>query len=148
MKHKVGDVVQIKSLDWYNEKKKSNGIVETSIYFLEEMSKYCGKIPIITNIIGETYKINLDEGDYTWTDDMFEEIVREPDKVSDNPKPIKDSPKEIDWEQRRYEMMKYFAAACIANGSCGSSDNDIDGVVYMSKRYVDAIEKQLKSGTL
>ena len=55
--------------------------------------------------------------------------------------------KDIDWEQRRYEMMKDFAAACIANGNCGPSDDDIDGVAYMAKKYVDAIEKQLKPET-
>ena len=32
MEHKVGDIIQIKSLDWYNKNKNSNGLVTTKIW--------------------------------------------------------------------------------------------------------------------
>ena len=44
-KFKVGDVVKVKSLDWYNKHKGENGyiIVERNHPFTEEMKKFCGK---------------------------------------------------------------------------------------------------------
>lgn len=154
MKHKVGDVVLIKSLDWYNENKKSNGIVETSTCFLEEMSEYCGKISVITNIIGKAYEMNIDEGYYTWTDDMFEDIVCEPDKVSDNPKPIEENSKKIDWEQRRYELAKAAIptawSVCVKYDYSTSKYSHIgdEDIANESLCIADAIIKQLKSETL
>ena len=42
MKHKVGDVVQIKSLDWYNKNKDEDGWVrkEGTVVFVTEMYQY------------------------------------------------------------------------------------------------------------
>lgn len=85
MKYKVGDKVQIKSFDWYNENKDyGQGIIyfEHSFDFTESMSKYCGQIATITHIIEkyDEYKINLDQGYYAWTDKMFEGLVEEGSK--------------------------------------------------------------------
>lgn len=72
MKHKVGDKVRVKSLDWYNANKNQTGQVQClGDIFLEEMSKLCGKLVTIHSITKHGYYIN--EDDYNWTDDMFEE---------------------------------------------------------------------------
>ena len=52
MKFKVGDVVKVKSLDWYNSNKTENGliIVECNHPFTEEMKEFCGKYFCINDI--------------------------------------------------------------------------------------------------
>lgn len=52
MKFKVGDVVKVKSLDWYNKHKGENGlvIVECNHPFTEEMKEFCGKYFCINDI--------------------------------------------------------------------------------------------------
>lgn len=72
MKYKVGDKVRIKSLDWYNENKDKNGIVNVPYKFIKEMNGYCGKEFIIQEISNDAYL--LDGIDYTFSDDMFEPV--------------------------------------------------------------------------
>ena len=82
MKHKVGDTVTIKSLDWYNENKDNrgdvyiNGIFCYSIFFAKKMVKYCGMRAKIVQRKRNTYLIDCDNGSWDWTDDMFEEGIR------------------------------------------------------------------------
>ena len=81
MKYKVGDKVKIKSLDWYNANRDYNGNVECGFYyFIEEMSKYCGKILTIGNIHKNGYDLQEDE-DFEWTEDMFDSNIENPDDV-------------------------------------------------------------------
>ena len=85
MKYKVGDKVKIKSLDWYNANRDYNGNVECGFYyFIEEMSKYCGKIltigEIYRNYRNNSYVLQEDE-DFEWTEDMFDSIIENPDDV-------------------------------------------------------------------
>lgn len=77
--YKVGDKVRIKSIDWYNENKsKIIGVTYLVIPFIESMSKYCGQVATITEVIGgNEYKISLDNGYYDWTSYMFEGLVEE-----------------------------------------------------------------------
>ena len=72
MKYKVGDKVKIKSLDWYKANKNKKG--NTTFYrnSTYTMSYYCGKIAKIINVKDKSYSINLDNGLYSWTDEMFE----------------------------------------------------------------------------
>lgn len=80
MRHKVGDKVRVKSLDWYNANKNQTGQIQCiGDIFLEEMSKLCGKLVTIHSITKHGYYIN--EDDYTWTDDMFEEDVTNEIKI-------------------------------------------------------------------
>lgn len=77
MKYKVGDKVKIRSLDWYkaNNKKKGNiPFYRNSTY---TMSYYCGKIAKIINVKDKSYSINLDNGLYSWPDEMFEENIND-----------------------------------------------------------------------
>ena len=77
--YKVGDKVRIKSLDWYNKNKsKITGAIYLTTAFIEPMSKYCGQVATITEVIeGHKYKISLDNGHYDWAYYMFEGLVKE-----------------------------------------------------------------------
>ena len=77
MKYKVGDKVKIKSLDWYKANKNKKG--NTTFYrnSTYTMSYYCGKIAKIINVKDKSYSINLDNGLYSWTDEMFEENIND-----------------------------------------------------------------------
>lgn len=114
MKYKVGDTVKIKSLDWYNENKSKTGIIEgKKVNFVPSMSNYCGKTVKITKVDSQIYiyKINIDNGWFCWTDEMFEnmnntkEIVLpegwEVDKIENGKIVLKESNKELPktWEE-------------------------------------------------
>lgn len=86
-----GQKVVIKSLDWYNSNKNEHtGIVELMTdFFVEDMSEYCGKTATIVADDGEgegsniIYRIDLDNGDWNWTYEMFEPGMFEPERVED-----------------------------------------------------------------
>ena len=85
-KLEVGQKVVIKSPEWYYLKKDYYGIVKLSTEsFTNDMSKYCGKTATIVDVFkdldGEDaimYRIDLDNRDWNWTDEMFE-----PERVED-----------------------------------------------------------------
>ena len=81
MKYNVGDKVRIKSLDWYNENKDEDGIVELSTHvFTPEMSQFCGKVVTIEDVfedIDDNVVYYIKEIDYDWTDEMIEGLVEE-----------------------------------------------------------------------
>ena len=78
MKYKVGDKVQIKSIDWYNKNKDDTGYVHLRIIFTPMMSKYCGQVTTIIDAINnDKYKIALDNGYYDWTDEMIEGLMED-----------------------------------------------------------------------
>ena len=74
MKHKVGDKVRIKSLDWYNENKNRFGSARG---FTLKMSEYCGKTSTIVKVGRCHYELDIDDGDWYWTDEMFDENYME-----------------------------------------------------------------------
>lgn len=72
-KFKKGDVVRIKSLDWYNKNKNENGDVKVTdyfCYFSKELSKFCGKCFVINKIEGTSFYLN--NLYYTFHEWMFE----------------------------------------------------------------------------
>ena len=80
MRHKVGDKVRVKSINWYNENE-NLGIVNligtgSRYNFTESMSEHCGQIVTICGVdcVDEFYDIVEDYGDFFWTDSMFEDI--------------------------------------------------------------------------
>ena len=81
MRFKVGDRVRIKSLDWYNENKDEDGIVELSTHiFTPGMSQFCGKVVTIEDVfedIDDSGVYYMEEIDYDWTDEMIEGLVKE-----------------------------------------------------------------------
>ena len=80
MKYNVGDKVQIKSLDWYNENKDELGNMDCGdVLMTTEKSQFCGKIVTISNVsdVIDAYKIEEDNECYNWTDEMIECKVEE-----------------------------------------------------------------------
>lgn len=67
MKFKVGDKVRIrkdlKSMERYN-----------GISFTVEMEEYRGKVAKITKIIFDNYELDIDDGEWFWSDNMLEHI--------------------------------------------------------------------------
>lgn len=73
MKHKVGDRVRIKSREWYEKNKNISGdILCGETFFTDSMFNYCVEIATITRA-GKTYKIDIDDNKFYWTDEMFED---------------------------------------------------------------------------
>lgn len=105
MKYKIGDRVKIKSLDWYNENKDILGNIECGDAIMNiKTSQFCGKIVTISNIsdVTYTYKIQEDNGQYFWTDEMIEGLVEEEGK-------------ETSWKPSKEEMDVLYGLAYITN---------------------------------
>lgn len=69
MKYKVEDIVKIKeNLDTYK--------AYDGEFFVNSMKKYRGRRTRITCIEEESYKLDIDDGIWNWTDDMLEPIKR------------------------------------------------------------------------
>lgn len=81
MKYKVGDVVKVKSLKWYEENKDVRGDIymrtsnHSKIIFNSIMANFCGKNVTIKNELGYKYSIEEDGHGWCFTDDMFEERI-------------------------------------------------------------------------
>lgn len=72
-KFKEGDVVRIKSLDWYNNNKDENGNVNVTGYlcsFTKVLSQFCGKCFVINKIEGTNFYLN--DLSYVFNEWMFE----------------------------------------------------------------------------
>ena len=82
MKYKPGDKVKIKSLDWYNANKNSEGVVNFNnlLFFDELMSEFCGKVVTIEhcNTKHNDYDIEEDGKVNLWSDEMIEGLADEP----------------------------------------------------------------------
>ena len=72
MKHKVGEEVRVKSLDWYNKNKDENWDI-ISCGFTKLMSEYCGMTATIRRVSDSYYKIDIDNGNFFWNENMFED---------------------------------------------------------------------------
>ena len=80
MRYKVGDKVQIKSLDWYYEHRDRIDQIDCgNVCFVHNMTTLCEKIVTISSVIPtlEIYHIKEDGGTFNWTDEMFEGLVEE-----------------------------------------------------------------------
>lgn len=86
-KYKVGDKVRVKSLEWYENNRGSNGDINTSgNCFVRDMSLYCGKEATITQTgkgFGyRNYQIDIDEGYWYWPEEVLEDIPnKEPSTI-------------------------------------------------------------------
>ena len=80
MKYKVDDRVRIKSIDWYNSTRGSDGWINLNGFkFNPDMKKFCGKTFIIKDVWLEGY-YEFKGNEYCWTDDMIEGLVEEETK--------------------------------------------------------------------
>ena len=78
MKYNVGDRVRIKNIDWYNENKDKAGIIKFDYAnFIPEMSRYCGEILTINQVVEERKQYHVSECAFVWTDEMIEGLVEE-----------------------------------------------------------------------
>lgn len=76
MEYKVGDKVKIKSLDWYNENKSETGFITFNyVNFMPEMSRYCGEILTINQVVEVFGQYTMSECGFLWTDEMIECLV-------------------------------------------------------------------------
>lgn len=81
MRYKKGDKVRVRSLEWYNANKNSEGaiIFHNWRIFDDSMSEFCGTVVTIDayNPRGDYYDIKEDEKVNYWSDDMFEGLAIE-----------------------------------------------------------------------
>lgn len=127
LKYKTGDKVRIKSIDWYNKNKDSNGNVtvlskvphfswcETvRTVFTKDMAKFCGKVVTIESVWSVNYTIV--EGTYIdginidyFTDEMIEGLVDEEEEMKKSEATVEPSMVNLDdvckWIQKN--MKKY-----------------------------------------
>lgn len=74
LKHRVGDTVKVKSLEWYNNLKDKRFHMEHNhcVYFTKEMSQFCGKEVTISRVDSEDKTYHIKEFKNYWVDGMFE----------------------------------------------------------------------------
>ena len=75
--YKIGDIVKIKSIDWYY-KNNRGGVIPDAVVkfgFGIMMKDYCGKFATIKHI-GKRgdIRLNIDNGVWAWSDDMFDDM--------------------------------------------------------------------------
>ena len=139
MKHKVGDIVKIKSREWYNENKEKDGIVRLKEQpFARSMSEYLGKTAKIMEIKMSKlwYGLDIDEQWWNWTDEMFED-----EDVSNKDENL-EIKKEIDWEQRRWELIKIFLLSAEKSGIEFFTDNlKLDWAIERADEFIKLLKK-------
>lgn len=70
MKYKKGDLVRVKSREWYDAHKDIDGYVDR---FVPPMARFCGKIATVTTVSDDSYTLDLSDG-WLFTDDMLEDM--------------------------------------------------------------------------
>lgn len=79
MSYNVGNKVRIKSVEWYDENKDKDGVVNLGgdiFSFVAPMAEYLGREATITTIAYDgVYLIDLDGGNAYWVDEMLEGLV-------------------------------------------------------------------------
>ena len=65
-----GDKVRIISREYVESLPKKGE--ELKYCFIETMKQYCGKIATIDVVSGDLYKLDIDEGYFSWSIGMFE----------------------------------------------------------------------------
>ncbi len=94
MQYQVGDKVLVKSIDWYNTNKQSNGFIMMTANnkissFTPGMAKYCGQVFTIDKIVENSaiypdhYRFIEDKNTFCWVDAMIERIATE-DEIIDS----------------------------------------------------------------
>lgn len=96
VKYNVGDKVLVKNRSWYDNNKDSEGVVRVPCSFVKDMAMFCGWLVTIAYKGGFSYRIVEDEGNFMWSDEMFE-VYKEEEEVSTylKTKDVKDLPKDF-----------------------------------------------------
>lgn len=78
MKFKIGDIVKIKTRRDIKEKLRNTILNIEECNFIPEMEEYAGQVSQIKDITRYgAYKLNIDNGEYNWSDYMFEPYTTE-----------------------------------------------------------------------
>lgn len=73
MKFKVGDTVKIRAREDIKKKLRNTVLNIEECSFIPEMEEYAGQVSQIKDITRYgAYKLNIDDGEYNWSDYMFE----------------------------------------------------------------------------
>lgn len=72
-KFKVGDLVRVKSLDWYNANKDKHGNISSAV-FVASMAKYCGKITTISKVTANCSYELTDCDTWIFADNTIEKV--------------------------------------------------------------------------
>lgn len=73
MKFKVGDTVKIRAREDIKKKLRNTVLNMEECSFVPEMEEYAGQVSQIKDITRYgAYKLNIDDGEYNWSDYMFE----------------------------------------------------------------------------
>lgn len=74
---RIGDKVRIKSREWYEANKNKHGTVNCKYGFVDDMAVFCGRSFKIKNIMLKGgYRLD-GAGDWTFSDEMFEEDAKD-----------------------------------------------------------------------
>ena len=144
MKHNVGDVVRIKSKEWYEKNRDEDGNIRNKIQskagFTTQMSEFCGMVAIIVEVFENSYYIDIDGYNFFLDDYMFEDSIEEPlSEGIDIEEPL--SPlKVIDCEH--YELVKSIMANSLES-LYRTSDKE-PNIVSKAIKLADEMIKQLK----
>ena len=150
MNHKVGDKVQIKSLDWYYKNRDNTDEVACgNASFIRSMTTLCGKIVTISSVQPtlEVYRIKEDGGRYHWTDKMFEKLAEEGNNMNNIDKlkristPAEENWFEIakEWEREDKEMDKLKHEAILPEGYVFKDENG--NIINATKIVLEKKEK-------
>ena len=153
MNHKVGDKVQIKSLDWYYKNRDNTDEVACgNASFIRSMATLCGKIVTISSVQPtlEVYRIKEDSGMFNWTDEMFEELAEEGNNMNNIDKlkristPAEENWLEIakEWEREDKEMDKLKHEAILPEGYVFKDENG--NIINATKIVMEKKEKKEK----
>lgn len=74
----AGTRLRVKSINWYNRYKCDDGSVQVQYVFVEDMSKHCGKIVTCARKVGDRIELKEDNGRYSWSSAMFDQVYIEP----------------------------------------------------------------------
>ena len=78
MRYKVGDKVRVKSLERVKLYRDSCKGISIKTSFVNDMLQYCGKETFITTVLGDdSYRIDIDNMSFSWSDWMLEDIPQE-----------------------------------------------------------------------
>lgn len=128
MKYKVGDKVKIR-------KDLEVGEEYDDTLFINDMLQYKGKIAVITYVAidDDYYDIDLDDGKWTWADDMFEDCIKKSD--SDTSMTVKDLLNKTDVEKGGLIITVYYPNAYF---EATIGHNKINRHSELYKRFIEA----------